>query len=209
MTFLTGMNESEDMMNNKILIFLSGVVVGAVCGHVVSKYILPKLNKSEAEVEPEASEEIETESEDETPEQNDSFVEVSEEEPMKVMHDVFDYSGLTRQFGYNNNGKDEPESRYAPYPISQAEYDDPAYADYEPVVLTWYADNILARDDDNDAVILNPEQVVGPTALSLFNDPEVDVVYVRDDSSCVQYEIDRDHKKYEEVVGRLDEEDDA
>ncbi len=201
------------MDTNKTLIFLSGFAAGAVCGYIMSKYVLPKLNKPEVEEMPTTSgiedEPIEDEPEDETPEQIESFVEVSEEKEMRVKHDVFDYSALTRQFGYNTSGKDEPGSHYAPYPISQAEYDDPAYADYEPIVLTWYADNILARDDDNDAVILNPEQVVGPTALSLFNDPEVDVVYVRDDSSCVQYEIDRDHKKYEEVVGRLDEEDDA
>lgn len=197
------------MDTNKTLIFLSGFAAGAVCGYVMSKYVLPKFNKSEAEVKPEASEEIEAEPENETPEQTESFVEVSEEEEMRVKHDVFDYSAVTKQFGYNNSENDEPSTRYAPYPISQEEFDDPTYIDYDKIVLTWYSDNILARDDDNDAVVLNPEQVVGPIALGLFKDPEIDVVYVRDDTSCVQYEIDRDHKKYEEVVGRLDEEDDA
>ena len=196
-------------MDNKILIFVSGVVVGAVCGHVVTKYVLPKFKKSEVEEEIPEEVEAEEEQEDEAPEP-EQFLEVPKEEEMRVKHDVFDYSGLTRKFGYSNKTADETEGiRYAPYLISQAEFDDERYRDYESIVLTYYADGILARDDDNDAVIMNPDQVVGAHTLGQFLDNEVDVIYVRDDSSCVQYEIDRDNKKYEEVVGRLDEEDDA
>lgn len=111
-----------------------------------------------------------------------------------------DYSKIVDDM-YNHDPDSQGVTHYAPYTISPEDYDDESYEDYEKETLTYYADGILARI--NDEIIRNPEEVVGPNALGYFAAYKTDVVYVRDDSDRIQYEIDRDSKKYSEVVGPI------
>ena len=47
-----------------------------------------------------------------------------------------------------------------------------------------------------------------PLGAAVLDETDEDVVYVRDDSAAIQYEIDRDTKPYSEVVGPIPDEDD-
>lgn len=70
---------------------------------------------------------------------------------------------------------------------------------YEEVSLTYYADDVLAYDDDS--VIGDVNKVVGKGSLNTFGEYEDDSVFVRDDDKKIDYEILRDMRRYSDVVG--------
>ena len=70
---------------------------------------------------------------------------------------------------------------------------------YEEVSLTYYADGILAYDDDS--IVRNVDKVVGVGSLNTFGEYEDDSVFVRDDEHKIDYEILRDTRSYATVVG--------
>ena len=70
---------------------------------------------------------------------------------------------------------------------------------YEEVSLTYYADDVLAYDDDS--VIGDVNKVVGKGSLNTFGEYEDDSVFVRDDNKKIDYEILRDMRRYSDVVG--------
>lgn len=70
---------------------------------------------------------------------------------------------------------------------------------YEEVSLTYYADDVLAYDDDS--VIRDVNKVVGKGSLNTFGEYEDDSVFVRDDDKKIDYEILRDMRRYSDVVG--------
>ena len=58
---------------------------------------------------------------------------------------------------------------------------------YEEVSLTYYADDVLAYDDDS--VIRNVDKVVGKGSLNTFGEYEDDSVFVRNEERKTDYEI--------------------
>lgn len=70
---------------------------------------------------------------------------------------------------------------------------------YEEVSLTYYADDVLAYDDDS--VIRDVNKIVGKGSLNTFGEYEDDSVFVRDDDKKIDYEILRDMRRYSDVVG--------
>lgn len=70
--------------------------------------------------------------------------------------------------------------------------------DYERISLTYYADKILA--DDNDDIIEDIEATVSFEALSHFGEYEDDSVFVRNDIRKCDYEILLDQRNYPDVV---------
>lgn len=69
---------------------------------------------------------------------------------------------------------------------------------YDQISLTYYADHILA--DDNDQLLEDVEGTVGFESLTHFGEYEDDSVYVRNDRLKVDYEILRDERKYSDVI---------
>lgn len=82
-----------------------------------------------------------------------------------------------------------------PYVISPEEFDD--YEDYNKVVLTYYADQVLADDYGN--IISDVENAVGHASLKTFGQYEEDTVFVRNDARRTDYEITRDLRNYSDV----------
>lgn len=70
--------------------------------------------------------------------------------------------------------------------------------DYDQISLTYYADHILA--DDNDQLLEDVEGTVGFESLTHFGEYEDDSVYVRNDRLKIDYEILRDERKYSDVI---------
>ena len=105
------------------------------------------------------------------------------------------YTNFVKDIGYHRESEEE-ESMSNIYVISPDSYGE---LGYEEVSLTYYADDVLAYDDDS--VIRNVDKVVGKGSLNTFGEYEDDSVFVRDYDKKIDYEILRDTRKYSDVVG--------
>ena len=83
-----------------------------------------------------------------------------------------------------------------PYVIPPEEFGEKD--DYDRISLTYYADHILA--DDNDQLLEDVEGTVGFESLTHFGEYEDDSVFVRNDRLKIDYEILRDERKYSDVI---------
>ena len=84
-----------------------------------------------------------------------------------------------------------------PYVISPDEFGE--YHDYQQIELTFYADNVLA--DDNDILLSHDEveESCGYECLLHFDEYEEGMVYVRNDQKKCEYVITKDYRNYSEV----------
>ena len=105
------------------------------------------------------------------------------------------YTNFVKDIGYQTESEEE-EPMGNIYVIPPDSYGE---LGYEEVSLTYYADNVLAYDDDS--VIRNVDKVVGKGSLNTFGEYEDDSVFVRDDDKKIDYEILRDTRTYSDVVG--------
>ena len=83
-----------------------------------------------------------------------------------------------------------------PYTISPDDFGEED--GYETETLTYYADGILADDQDN--LIESVDKMVGIESLDKFGEYEDDVVYVRNEQYKCDYEILIDLRRWEDVV---------
>ena len=81
-----------------------------------------------------------------------------------------------------------------PYAIPPEDFGD--YVDYEPTTLYYYADGVLADEDDN--IIEDPVAMVGDDFMDHYGEYEDDCVYVRNDRYRRDYEILRSEKTFAE-----------
>lgn len=95
---------------------------------------------------------------------------------------------------------DQKEKMKNIYLISPEEFRE---SPYRCVSLIYYADKILADDDNN--VIHVPEELIGEEALSSFGRYEDDCVYVRDDNKKVDYEVILSDKTFQEIISTEDD----
>lgn len=95
---------------------------------------------------------------------------------------------------YTVSVPDLPE-RTMPYIISPSDFGE--MEDYGTKSLTYYADGVLT--DEIDDIITDPDNIIGPEALSHFGEYEDDSVYVRDDDNEIDYEILKSEKNFSEI----------
>lgn len=123
----------------------------------------------------------------------------------KEKPDIAEYAAKLQSEGYTNysdisrkNKKTErkelPEDK--PYVISPEEFGE--FEDYAQIELTYYANQILA--DDDDEIIEDVDDIVGVDSLSHFGEYEDDSVFVRNDRLKCDYQILLDHRKYSDIV---------
>ena len=179
-------------MNNKVvnaIAFLLGVGVGSI---VTWKLVETKYKKL-------AQEEIDSVRE------VYSKKEIALNNEVKKAHDCLEantkndkvpsYQHIVEDMGYAAESEEE-EGVSNVYVIPPESYGE---LDYEEVSLTYYADDVLAYDDDS--VIRDIDKVVGKGSLNTFGEYEDDSVFVRDDDKKIDYEILRDTRRYSDVVG--------
>ena len=158
---------------NKII--FAAFAAGAVLGMIVAwKYSVH------------GTEETYDEKFDDTNADSDDISEESaEEEKSEVQRIVID-EGYTAE-------EAEPKD---PYVISSDEFG--FFEDFETITLTYYADDILA--DDQDRIIEDKESIIGRDALSRLTNTDDETVYVRNEKLKVDYEICYDYKRFAEVM---------
>ena len=93
--------------------------------------------------------------------------------------------------------KEEQETmEIKPYVISPEEFGE--FEDYERISLSYYADQILADEDDEK--VEDVDNVVGLESLTHFGEFEDDSVFVRNDRLKCDYEILLDQRTYSDVM---------
>ena len=159
---------------NKII--FAAFAAGAVLGVIVAwRY---SVHASEEET-------YDEEFDDTNADADDISEESAEKEKSEVQRIVID-EGYTAE---------EAETK-DPYVISSDEFG--FFDDYEEITLTYYADDILA--DDQDRIIEDKESIIGRDALSRLTNTDDETVYVRNEKLKVDYEICYDYKQFAEVM---------
>ena len=96
--------------------------------------------------------------------------------------------------------KEEPvaesvqENNYI-YPLSPDEFAD---SELDVCTLNYYSDGVLADDDYN--VIKDINGTIGSEALSIFDNHNKDVVYIRNEKIGIDYEILRNYENFYDVA---------
>ena len=190
-------------MNKTInfMMFVLGVAVGSV---VTWRYVEKKYEKI-AQDEIDSVKEVFSRRETEFTENTEAQIKADN---AKEKPSVIEYAARLREQGYINYSdmadekpeevKEESMSIDKPYVIAPEEFGD--LDDYETISLTYYADQILA--DDNDEIVDDVEDVVGFDSLNSFGEYEDDSVFVRNDRLKCDYEILLDQRKYSSVIRR-------
>lgn len=117
--------------------------------------------------------------------------------------DLMEYAATVMEQGYTSEDltKGDSEDLAGPYVIAPEEYDE--LEDYEAVSLTYYDDKVLAYFDGE--IVEDIEGTVGFDALTSFGEYEDDSVHVRNNHIKTDYEILKDHRRYEDVYPDNDE----
>lgn len=92
--------------------------------------------------------------------------------------------------------RDEKEDKTA-YVITPDEFGEDD--DYETQELTFYADGILADEDDT---ILDADEVLGRGSLDHMGDYEDDTLHVKNEKRKLYYEVLVDERSYEDATGK-------
>lgn len=184
-------------MNNKIVWFVAGALVGTASSYFITKARLQKkfeaLNDTQYK-EQEAYilkkygiEKTEKKKPVEEVKQNDE-----EDIPVEKSKSSFDNYFSTdayknREMVNYSNTVEDPTEYFVDESvrvISPMELND---SDYETITLKYYDDDILT--DDRDEIIEDPVGIVGDDFKKHFGEYEDDCVYVRNDNLDVDYEI--------------------
>lgn len=185
-------------MKFKLLYLLTGAAVGAVIGSAVTwGYTKTKYEKI-------AQEEIDSVKSVFSKKENEVNSKLSEANKLLKENLNVEYSEMANMYK-----KPEEKSVIEKVPYSKDIYviEPDQYGeidDYELISLSWYDDDVLADDMDNE--IDNYEYVVGLDFMNHFGEYEDDSVFVRNDIRKCDYEILRDKRKFSEVAAEDEEE---
>lgn len=94
-----------------------------------------------------------------------------------------------------NPGKEDPSAKL-PYIIPPEDFGE--LDEYRQISLIYYSDGVLT--DENNNIVDDSEELVGPDALTSFGEYEYDAVYIRNETKESDYEILRDNRRYSEIA---------
>ena len=201
---------------NSVFIFAVGAAIGSA---VTWKFVKTKYERiaqeeidsvkevySNRQSEP-TEDDTESESKRYLKEVAEPFAEGLADGLMNGQISIQDYAKKLQDMGYTNysgNSRPTVESAekiekdvVAPYVIDPDEFGE--QEGYGTSYLTYYADGILAYDD-NDEIVEDVGSIVGDDFSDHFGDYEDNVVHIRNDEEGYDYEITKDLRKYIDVV---------
>ncbi|MCM1179368.1 MAG: hypothetical protein NC347_03870 [Clostridium sp.] len=129
---------------------------------------------------------------------------LAEESEYNEKPNIIEYAAKLQENGYTNYSdsenkesvhKEDGNAVEKPYVISPDEFGE--FGEYDTVSLTYYADRVLA--DDNDDVIEDVDDIVGTESLTHFGEYEDDSVFVRNDKMKCDFEILLDQRNFSDV----------
>ena len=189
-------------MNNKIKIGLSFVVGAAAGGIAVWAILKERCNQMMSDEINAFKEEYkqrmdEKKAATEKLEQTSEALKKAAEEAQKAADIQESFNILTKEGYIDKDEEGEPdldEIRKKPYTIPPDMLGDEQYS---ICVLTYYADGVLTNDYDE--VIEDIEGTVGKDSLKRFGEFEEDAIYVRNDELEIDYEINKDVRRYVDI----------
>lgn len=189
-------------MNNKTINFMI-FVLGVAVGSVITRRYVEKKYEQIAQEEIDSVKEVFAKRMAEIAKDAEARIKADN---AKEKPDIIKYAARLREQGYTNysdmvDEKTEEEESMSvdkPYVITPEEFGE--LDDYETISLIYYADHVLA--DDNDEIVEDIENVVGFDSLNSFGEYEDDSVFVRNDRLKCDYEILLDQRRYSDVVNR-------
>lgn len=183
------------------VMFVLGAAVGSVATWQYTKKKYERIAQEEIDSVKEIFSKRESAADVEivTPEPQTAKVGKPEEKP-----DITEYAARLEREGYTNYSnvsagekKEEQEAmEMKPYVISPEEFGE--FEDYERISLSYYADQVLADEDDEK--VDDVDNVVGLESLTHFGEFEDDSVFVRNDRLKCDYEILLDQRTYSDVM---------
>lgn len=187
-------------MNKKLYFTL--FIAGAVIGSVVTWGCLKKKYEVIAQEEIDSVKEVFSRERFGSREKETVEESGREPDPGKEKTNMDEYAAVIRTAGYSADIQEEKENESVTgrdsYIITPEEFGE--MEDYEKISLTWYADRVLA--DDNDEILDDMDDIVGD-ALEHFGEYEDDAVFVRCDELECDYEILLDQRNYSEVAASM------
>lgn len=187
---------------NKLVIFAAGATIGSLITWALTKAKIAECRRA-ADEEIEAMHEYyvhQAEAKEETEEVNKSDPrQMTWEKP-----NLKEYASLLHDHGYSEEIEEENkmDSVERPYVIKPEDFGE--FYDYGTVSLTYYADGILADENDEKIEEDDVDAIIGRDSLSHFGEYEDDSVFVRNDSLMSDYEILLDLRNYKDVIGNED-----
>lgn len=183
-----------------LLIFLCGVVVGAIATYKRAESKYKKIADEEIESVKEAYKKQSLKAKiypDEKTEENNPTIPnvMANAEKEK---ELSDYSKKVGDLGYTNYSDIELRNESKPYVIHPNEVGEKEEEGYSIVSLTYYADGVVT--DDDDEVLDDIAGTITEEALTHFGEYEDDSVYVRNDRLKIDYEILLDQRTYAEIL---------
>ena len=189
---------------NKVSVF-AAFVLGAAAGSAATWFIVKKKYEQLAQEEIDSVKEAfsrrnsiedgeEVETEEESSEEED------EEVPVTKLKTLKEFTEELRRSGYTNysNADSLEETDERPHVITPEEFGELEDQGFQTISLTYYADQVLA--DDDDRVITNVDDIVGYDSLTHFGEYEDDSVFVRNEKLKCDYEILLDERTYAQVL---------
>jgi hypothetical protein len=171
---------------SKILTFVAGAGIGSFLSWYFTKNKYEKLAQEEIAI---VREYYRKKNDDEEPKQEEVKPAASKlEDP-----DVEVYIHRVADLGYGPALEHNDCS--VPYVIEPEAFDT---IGYETVTLSYYADDILA--DEEDKILPNAESAVGLLFADHFGEYEEDTVFIRNDALRIDFEICRDTRNYYDVA---------
>lgn len=174
----------------KTLNLIIGIALGGTIGSVVTWRIL------KAKYEKQLQEDIQSVKEEFS--KHAGPIEETSTEPVKQKEKIMSpvsYGQITMNLGYTSPEVEEDDEISIIMPDEFGQF-----SDYRAVNLTYYADKVLAYDED-DVVLNDVEDAVGSEFIDKFGEYEAGVVHVRNDRMMTDFEISLDTRTYKEVVG--------
>lgn len=190
-------------MKKERIYSLLTLVIGAGIGSVITwKVMETRYNTIIEEEIRSVKETFSKESQDTEEEKPDDTTENAEEhERLSAVSDIINQNGYNTMSDEvreekKKKGNDDTESKKGPHVISPEEFGE---LDYPIISLDYYTDDVLMND--RGKIITNAKELVGEDFASHFGEYEddPDIVYVRNDLQCIDYEICRDYRESSEV----------
>lgn len=180
------------MDKKNLLMLAAGVVIGSCATWKYAENKFRRIADEEiSDVKRVYSSNKKTEEKEELkPEQDDTYVPTEE--------DVNDNKEIIEKMNYSSFSKKEKKETKEverPYVITPGEFGECGYG---TVSLTYYADDVLTYEED-DELIDNRDEIVGNDAVNHFGEYEDDSVFVRNDAKKCDYEILYDQRNYHDI----------
>lgn len=179
---------------SNVLVFAAGAVIGSlVSWHLTKDYYKKIADEEIADVKERFAEMSAMQREVEAVQEKVTETVTPENPWRNPKPDISELSNLVSRYTSDRDVR--------PYLISPDEFGEKYDEGYETETLTYYADGVLA--DDADVTIDDVAGMVGLSSLDQFGIGvyDDDAVYVRNDKHKTDYEILKDSRTYEAVVG--------